>query len=80
MEPLYKIGDFVLIKSEYDLGKCSWDYPCVFTNKMITEYGGKLLKVNNVKFSHAVHDYIYSLEGNHWSWAESMFDNISKEF
>ena len=80
MEPLYEIGDLVLIKSKYDPGKNTYDYPCVFTNEMITECGGKLLKVNNVKFNHAVHDYIYRLEGNYWSWVESMFDDISKEF
>lgn len=65
MEPLYKIGDFVLIKSEYDLGKDSWDYPCIFTDEMITDYGGRLLKVINVSFSRALGVYVYKLEDNY---------------
>lgn len=80
MEPLYEIGDLVLIKSKYDPDKNSWDYLCGFTNEMITNYEDKLLKVKNVKFNHIVNDYIYTLEGNYWSWTKDMFQDVSKEF
>lgn len=80
MEPLYKIGDLVLIKNQRDPGKNSWDYSCGFLDEMIAKYGGKLLKIRRIIFRNTTNTFVYYLEGNHWSWTEDMFHDICKEF
>lgn len=83
MNPLYKVGDTVLIKSAYDPGCTSRSYRFSFTLKMLQLYGGKIYKITSIQRSaDKDHDgvpddgYLYELEGkaNRFYWASSMFE------
>lgn len=48
MDPLYKVGDKVLIKSVYDSNHTGFDYRFIFTEWMLHEFGGKIFEIAEV--------------------------------
>lgn len=83
MESLYKIGDNVLIKEKYDPECNGFNYSYYFSERMLTEYGGKVCTISeveyygNIQFGKLPDDgYLYSIEedGGRCSWASSMFE------
>lgn len=48
MDPLYKVGDTVLIKSVYDSNHTGFDYRFTFTEQMLHEFGGKIVEIAEV--------------------------------
>lgn len=82
MEHKYKIGDIVTVKKrregDYD------NYRFSFPDRMVEIYGGKSLRIVNIEVSthspRSIPDdgYKYTLEGNPWSWASSMFEDSSE--
>lgn len=83
MDPLYKVGDIVLIKSAYDPGCTSRSYRFGFALKMLQQHGGKIYKIVHIRrFANKDHDgvpddgYLYALEGkaNCFYWVSSMFE------
>ena len=83
MDPLYKVGDIVLIKSAYDSDCTSRSYRFVFSLEMLQQYGGKIYKITSIqRFANKDHDgvpddgYLYGLEGkaNRFYWVSSMFE------
>lgn len=86
MEPLYKVGDIVLVKAEFDTGYDSYGYRFVFIDKMMADYGGTVCTIKEVKASGGTDPnvnqtpddgYLYHLEEDNgqWSWASSMFES-----
>lgn len=84
MKLLYKVGDLVLIKSEYDKGCDEYDYRFTFTNYMRSNLGGSVYTIKSVEFRGENPDkkqisddgYLYHLKEDDegWSWASSMFE------
>lgn len=82
MEPLYKVGDTVLVKSEYDEECDEFSYRYIFVDDMLEECGGEIYTIRWATFNgknlneDQIPDdgYLYCLEGNTWSWASSMFE------
>lgn len=83
MDPLYKVGDKVLIKSTYDPGCAFFSYRFSFTNDMLYAYGGKICEIVEVKKPMLngipiVSDdgYLYHLreDNGNFCWASSMFE------
>lgn len=79
MEPKYQVGDCVCIKKSYDPGKNAIDYPYSFLPEMLRDYGGKIIKIVNIKMDYYNQYYIYRLENNNFYWTEDMFDPITDE-
>lgn len=73
----YKVGDYVKIKSAYDPGKSSRDYPFIFTEYMLETFGGSVFRITNIKHIGIFTKYI--LEGNSFIWSEPMFDPVTDE-
>lgn len=87
MESLFKVGDVVTIKGQYDEGMDSYDYPFTFVDRtMRLYYGNKKLIVTAVKpFNAAMEQlkeccmynndafYYYLSEEDKWTWHSSMF-------
>lgn len=80
---LYKIGDKVVIKREYDLNCGALNYRFTFTRDMLKDFGGKIMTISNVKFSNyevlRIEDdgFEYTLAedfAKYYKWASSMFD------
>lgn len=84
-EPLYKVGDVVKVKSEYDLGKSEKDYPHLFTQNMLHEFGGKTFIINQVSSDYNLlntfptkEPYVYLFKDTTlYSFHESMFERVS---
>lgn len=81
MEPLYNVGDTVLIKSKYDPGKNCYDYRFSFVDEMLDNFGGNFCTICKKKLVRKVDaeiipddGYLYTLKGNDWNWASSMFE------
>ena len=84
MGSLHKVGDIVTIKSEYDNGYTSNDYPCSFNENMLDKYGGKKMKIKSVyeipnhfhKAKLHTENYYYILYDDHWGclWTDPMFE------
>lgn len=83
MDPLYKVGDIVLIKSAYDPGCTNRSYRFSFTNDMLYAYGGKICEIVEVKkpmlnmeFLVSDDGYLYHLreDNGNFCWASSMFE------
>lgn len=80
MKPLYKVGDVVKIKN------LSMDDDLKYRfglNDLMIKLSGKTFKITSVRITgHPEGEipddgYLYTLEGkegNHWSWASSMFE------
>ena len=79
MESKYQIGDCVCIKKSYDPGKNNKDYHCGFLPEMLRYYGGKIIKIVNIKMDYFNQYYIYRLENSNFYWSEDMFDPITDE-
>lgn len=89
MEPLYKVGDIVLVKAKLDDGYDSYDYRFTFIDKMMDDYGGTVCTIKEVDTRDVnpnvnpnvdqIPDdgYLYHLEEDdgQWSWASSMFES-----
>lgn len=84
MDPLYKVGDTVLIKSTYDPGCTFFFYRFSFTDSMLHAYGGKVCEIVEVKkpllngISIVPDDgYLYRLreDNGKFCWASSMFES-----
>lgn len=86
MESLFKVGDVVTIKDQYDERMNGKDYPFVFIDKMRLRYGNEKLIVVAVKpFNSYVDQYkkcrmynndafYYCLsDEDKWTWHSSMF-------
>lgn len=83
MDPLYKVGDTVLIKSAYDPNCTSLYYRFNFTGYMLHKFGGEIFEISDVRKpiveeQPTVPDdgYLYRLKGDNmfFSWASSMFE------
>lgn len=84
MDPLYKVGDTVLIKSVYDPGCTNRSYKFSFAAEMLNKCGGKVYEIIYVRKSTITKDfdipddgYMYCLNGNasRFYWASSMFES-----
>lgn len=88
--PMYKVGDKVQIKSEYDLGSSAYDYPCSFTDMML-EMGSeeKTYTISSIhdlaktathySQKHYKEPYYYKLqESTNW-WSAAMFKGQMEE-
>lgn len=88
-ESLYKVGDKVIVKDQYDPDCVDSDYPCVFLEEMLKNYGGKqvvISQVEPVKFDYKnrklyKEDYKYRIkeDSGAWSWSASMFKGKAEE-
>lgn len=83
MNPLYKVGDIVLVKSTYDPGCTNKSYRFKFTSEMLRRCGGKVYEITSVGKSVIPNDfgisddgYLYRLDGNanYFYWVFSMFE------
>lgn len=84
MEPKYKIGDKVKIKSRYDDGCDENSYKFTFTTSMLADFGGRVVTINYIdaKFNSRLVDcpvpddgYLYRFDdGWQFYWASSMFE------
>ena len=83
--PMYKVGDKVRIKSEYDLGSDMADYPCGFAEKMLAIGSDKkTYTISSIQYStktalnyerkHYKEPYYYKLEENIYNWSAAMFE------
>lgn len=80
---LYKVGDKVVVKDQYDSEYGMFDYPCVFTSEMLKQYGGKKVTIAEVKptiFNYKYRkfykeDYQYKIkeDSGAWNWCAGMF-------
>lgn len=84
MKPLYKVGDKVLIKTQYDPGCDGSDYRFWFTNEMLAEYGGQICEIKEVSKSITMNSYPvpddytkYHIceDDNFYCWASSIFES-----
>ena len=84
----YKVGDKVLIRSQYHKGATGGDYYLYFNPAMMKEFGGCICTISRVKKcsgrprrSEQIYDnelVEYNLVedvDNHWSWSAEMFEN-----
>lgn len=81
---MYKVGDKVQIKSEYDLGSSAYDYPCSFTDMML-EMGSEektyiissihdLAKTaTHYSQKHYKEPYFYKIQTDSHDWSVAMF-------
>lgn len=83
MDPLYKVGDEVLIKSAYDPGCTALNYRFNFLKDMLYRFGGKVCTISKVekqreRWPNGVSDdnYLYLLKEDNeaFYWASSMFE------
>lgn len=81
-QPIYKIGDKVVIKSVYDKNCNSRNYRIRFTSDMLAEYGNRTATIMGMLFNPcALYDcipddgYIYyiDLDDHLHGWTSSMF-------
>ena len=88
MEPKYKIGDIVTIKSKRDVGKGNNDYRFGFPNRMLEQCGGKSYKITAISRESDIgitpkmvpdDGHCYELEGLTFFWASSMFEDSPKK-
>lgn len=79
---LYKNGDKVRVKDHYDTGCEGDDYPFIFTEEMLEDYGGKEVTITQVSPTIICNDcklyeesYMYKIEedGGGFSWCAAMF-------
>lgn len=84
MKPLYKVGDKVLVKKEYDPGHGMGDYRFLFTKYLLKQYGGKVVTIAGVKrplFPQRTNilpddGYLYQIcEDKTLAWSSSMFES-----
>ncbi len=84
MNPLYKEGDTVLIKSQYDKGCVSTSYRFIFMNHVLNRYGGKVCTIlrriyagkNNNDNQIQDDGYCYFIKEDmcEYLWSSSMFE------
>lgn len=86
---LYKVGDVVVVKDQYDSEYGMFDYPGVFTPEMLKQYGGK--KVTIAKVEPTIFDYKYRKfykegyqykikeDSGAWNWCAGMFKDKAEE-
>lgn len=80
-DSLYKIGDRVIVKSQFDTGYREFDYPCTFTKEMLQNFGGKEVTISEVitlmtdykDRKGYVEDYKYKIKEDCRVWYASMF-------
>lgn len=79
---LYKKGDKVRVKDHYDPGCSENDYPFIFTEEMLRDYGGKEVTITQVIPTTTCDDrklyteeYKYNIEedGGFFTWSAAMF-------
>lgn len=83
MDPLYKVGDQVIVKDKYDNGCNSSSYKFYFTGSMKRDFGGKVCTIKSIRESVPVRreipddGYLYHLveDNNLYNWASSMFES-----
>ena len=87
-EPLYKVGDVVVVKDQYDPGYTDGEYMMVFTADMLKSYGGKKVTISAVHHTENAYkgpldkeDFFYSIkeDSSDWNWSASMFKGKAKE-
>lgn len=66
-------GDKVVIKAEYDEGKCAQDYRFSFSEEMLEEWGGQTLTVED-----CYDGSIYLKEARGFTWSPEMFARVIK--
>lgn len=84
MNSLYKKGDTVLIKSQYDKGCRSTSYRFIFVDYMLKRYGGKVCTIlggscagENNNYNQIQDDgycYFINEDIHRYFWASSMFE------
>lgn len=81
-DSLYKKGDKVRVKDQYDPGCSGYDYPSTFTEEMLRNYGGKEVTITQVlpttKFNARrlyIEEYEYKIEEDKglYFWSAAMF-------
>lgn len=90
MKSKYNVGDIVFLKKKYDPGCNQFDYPHSFTAIMLRlpqriatiKY---VIPMTNDEISHQSHRKMYTepfkyyLAEVSWTWADTMFEDISIE-
>lgn len=83
LESIYKVGDKVRVKSAYDPGCTSGDYPCGFIPTMLEGWGGKVVTISSVNYiereshkdkKHYLEPFTYVVQENTWTWSAAMFE------
>lgn len=82
-----KVGDSVVIKSDWDFGKRPANYKNYFSDYMVSKYGGKSLVIERIIAGNSIisgylpddgNNYIlkdvYGKHGGYCVWSSSMFD------
>lgn len=82
-DPLFKSGDRVKIKSKWDPGCTSTDYPQAFIEDMVLKFGGKTVTIvtswRRTKTDRRLENddlYTYNIaeDSKQYVWTSSMFD------
>lgn len=83
MEPKYKVGDIVTVKKTRKENRSAYRF--TFPDHMVEEYGGKSFRIVAIEMDNSARagkipddGYKYTLEGNPWNWASSMFEDQSE--
>lgn len=87
---MYKVGDKVRIKLNYDLGSGLQDYPCGFTEFMLSMGSDeKTYTISSIKnftnldplysLRHYTEPYYYVLKENSYNWSAAMFEDKIEE-
>lgn len=84
LESIYKVGDKVRVKSAYDPGCSSTDYPYIFVGPMLEKYGGRVVIITCVFHGERIESqkkcylepFTYSIaeDETHYIWSAAMFE------
>lgn len=94
--PLYKVGDVVTVKNQYDKGLTRLSYPFDFLESMLTTYGGKKVTISKVRKADKMdkgyplyadgYEYAIKEDGELHFWSSPMFSGkaenseVTKDF
>ena len=85
MAAKYKVGNIVTVKKTRKENPSAYRF--TFPDHMVEEYGGESFRIVAIEMVDSVRagkkkipddGYKYTLEGNPWSWASSMFEDQSE--
>lgn len=89
LESIYKVGDKVRVKSAYDPGCSSDDYPCRFIKAMLEELGGRVVTITKVDYIERtisskrkwdLEPFVYTItENKDYRWSAAMFEGKVEE-